>query len=83
MAEGQCRWAGSCPFFSDPVGYSPEMGTLFIERFCNGEYHACARFVGRTVMGVGAVPDEMLPTDFPQLDRLLIAWNAARDDDSR
>lgn len=70
----ECRWAADCPFFSDPVGYSPELGTLFFERYCRREYQTCARYIGRTVMGLDAVPAEMLPTDFALLDALLREW---------
>ena len=77
MAGVDCTWLLSCPFFEDPVGYSPEMGTLFVERFCRREYQACARYVARAAMGSSSVPDDMLPTDFVMLDALLTAWRSS------
>lgn len=80
MPTTECKWLLECPFFEDPVGYSPELGTLFVERFCRRDHQACARYIARSVMGRGSMPDDMLPTDFPQLDILLIEWKRAEND---
>jgi len=77
MPLKECDWLTSCPFFDDPVGYSPELGTLLVERFCRREYHGCDRRIYRTIVGASAVPDAMLPTDYEELETVLLAWKAA------
>ncbi|MDA3936746.1 MAG: hypothetical protein PF636_07795 [Actinomycetota bacterium] len=69
--HSECKWSGDCPFFSDPRGFSPDMGKRLMKRYCRNDYHACARYIGRTALGTGNIPHDMLPGDFERLESLL------------
>ncbi len=81
MQASECEWIHVCPFFEDPVGYSPEMGMLFVEHYCRGQFESCARYVGMLAVGADRVPDDLLPTDFGRMDALARGIEGSPDSD--
>ncbi len=75
----ECPSSKGCPFFSNPTGYSAEMGDLLRIRYCYGEPQSCARYIGRLLFGQGEIPDDMLPADFHTLERFILDRCAAPD----
>ena len=57
----QCEFADKCPFFNDEMDDMPSMAKMFKDRYCNGIWASCARYMIRTQLG----PDGMVPNLWP------------------
>lgn len=59
-----------CPFFLEPVGYSPELLHAMQRRFCFEDNSGCARLLALDVVALEDVPDDLLPSDLDRLNTL-------------
>ncbi|MDZ4170284.1 MAG: hypothetical protein U1E26_11620 [Coriobacteriia bacterium] len=66
----RCIHIETCVFFNDRVGYSPELQESMREEFCVVANSGCARFIAMADMPRDEIPDDLIPTDLEQLERL-------------
>lgn len=76
MAE--CEYRVECHFFIQEVGYSPEMQRMMREKYCLTDNTECARLAAMDHLDLDEIPDDLIPTDFEQLEQL-IAEKASRE----
>ena len=66
----RCKLTDDCPFFTDVVGYSPELNDAMKQRYCLVDNPECARRRAIDSVGRENVPVEMLPSDLDLLEQL-------------
>lgn len=66
-----CVWTEECVFFSEEVGFSPDLNAAMRQRFCLGDNTGCARLEALAVLPLDEIPDDLLPTDNERLQRLV------------
>jgi hypothetical protein len=56
-----CECLAGCPFFHDKMADMPSMAEMLKERYCKGDWQACARHQIFTEFGKGNVPTDLFP----------------------
>lgn len=74
MAE--CIRTETCIFFTDEVGYSPELWDEMRAAFCLVGDKSCARFRLLAYMTAEEVPRDLIPTDAERADALIAECEA-------
>lgn len=69
MAE--CMWTSACIFFTDEVGYSPELWGGMKHTYCLGDSAGCARLRLMDFVPAEEVPDDLIPTDSERVDEIV------------
>ncbi|GAB4280522.1 MAG: hypothetical protein Kow0056_15030 [Coriobacteriia bacterium] len=62
-----CELLEGCIFFNDKMANMPSMADLLKERYCKGDFHACARYRVYAEVGRENVPADLFPA---QTDRV-------------
>jgi hypothetical protein len=58
---GQCECLTKCPFFNDQMMDMPVLAGQIKQRFCLGDWDACARYVVFKALGPGRAPADLYP----------------------
>lgn len=66
-----CELAGTCIFFNDKMANMPAMSGMFKDRYCRGDWAACARYRVFEKLGRPAVPADLYPNERDRADALL------------
>jgi hypothetical protein len=74
MAE--CIRTNTCIFFTDEVGYSPELWNDMRAAYCLVGDESCARFRLLAYMTAEEIPRDLIPTDTDRADALIAARKA-------
>ena len=69
MAECECL--ATCPFFNDQMISMPAMAELQKNRYCLGDWGACARHMVFAEFGREAVPTDLFPNERERAERIL------------
>lgn len=72
----RCQWTEVCVFFTDDVGYSPEMQEQMREVYCLGDSSDCARLAAIADLPLEEIPDDLIPTDHERLAVLVEEFQA-------
>jgi hypothetical protein len=67
FSMSRCQWAEVCVFFTDEVGYSPELQQKMREEYCLGDNTSCARLLAMEFLPADRIDDDLLPTDLARL----------------
>lgn len=68
-----CECLEKCAFFHDRMENMPAMAEMLKNRYCLGDYRACARHRVFERLGREAVPGDLFPADAEYADRILSA----------
>ncbi len=60
-----------CSFYEKAEDREAERATPLLERYCRGNYAACARYAVAKALGYAAVPAALSPHDHAEARRLL------------
>ena len=66
-----CEVMGTCPFFKDMMRDMPAMAEHHKLKYCQGEPHACARFVVYKSLGRDKVPADLFPIEHDRARRII------------
>ncbi|MCD4813329.1 hypothetical protein K8S19_06510 [bacterium] len=66
-----CPKLGACPFFKDQMENMPNIAGILKEKYCHGDYAACARYRVSEAKGKESVPHNLFPTDISEAEVLL------------
>ncbi len=72
-----CKYTGICAFFTDAVGYSPDLWEEMKAIYCHGDWKTCARLEAAGFLALEDIPDELLPSDFGRVKELARSAEAA------
>lgn len=67
-----CERLATCIFFQDRMADMPLKASALKERYCRGDFRACARHRVLMALGPGHVPDDLFP-HMKALAELLLA----------
>jgi hypothetical protein len=67
----QCDRLATCPFFNDRMENMPGVAALLKTQYCEGDFHACARFRVAAKLGSTDVPGTLFPQDSATADRIV------------
>lgn len=56
-----CPRARECPFYNEKMKNMPSLTLLYKISFCMNQFDTCARYLVAQVLGVKAVPEDLLP----------------------
>jgi hypothetical protein len=56
-----CDCIGACPFFHDKMAMKPALAAVYKQRYCQGDFQACARHRVKDALGKPAVPADLFP----------------------
>jgi hypothetical protein len=71
-----CEFMDECSFFSEEVGYSPELWEEMKLVYCHGNWSSCARLEAAALLPVGTVPKDLMPSEH---DRVRILAKAGEE----
>jgi len=72
----QCIRTDTCVFFTDEVGYSPELWGEMRAAYCLVGDPTCARFRLLAYMAADEIPSDLIPTDTQRADELIAGCKA-------
>lgn len=67
----RCIWTDGCVFFTDEVGYSPELWGEMKAAFCLSDNSGCARLRLMDHVPADQIPDDLIPTDNERADQII------------
>jgi hypothetical protein len=73
----KCEYTTECVFFTDEVGYSPELWDEMRAAYCLVGDRTCALLRVLACMVREDIPDDLIPTDAARADELIAACKAA------
>ncbi len=76
----ECIRTGTCVFFTDEVGYSPELWGEMRSAYCLVGDPTCARFRLLAYMTAEEMPRDLIPTDSQRADDLIAESKAKADE---
>ena len=59
-----CEYRTSCGFFNKMVAGMPNTIDDLRDKYCNGDFSKCARFMISKTRGIDNVPDNLSPNSF-------------------
>ena len=66
-----CDHAESCIFFNELMADMPSTLGEYKQRYCQGNFQGCARYMAREALGVDSVPLNLLPHQLERIDAIL------------
>lgn len=66
-----CECLPRCPFFNDRMTDMPAMAGMMKRRYCQGEFHTCARFQVMKALGSSRVPTDLFPNMNDRAEELI------------
>ena len=72
-----CKYTSACVFFTDEVGYSPELWDEMRAAYCLVGNEACARLRVLACVAPVDIPDDLIPTDTERADAIIAACKEA------
>ena len=66
-----CRYTEECSFFTDEVGYSPELWHEMKSIYCYGDWSLCARLEAAALLPEGTVPQDLMPSEHDRVKDLV------------
>lgn len=68
-----CECLGGCAFFHDKMENMPSMSEILKDRYCKGDWMACARHQVFEKFGRDAVPGDLFPNQTERVPGILAA----------
>jgi hypothetical protein len=75
MADCECL--PKCPFFHDKMENMPSMAEMLKERYCKGDWSACARHQIFETLGRENVPSDLFPNQQDVAAEMLLSQRAS------
>ncbi len=72
----ECECVPRCIFFNDKMQDKPATAEMMKNRYCRGNFDACARHRVFKVLGGSCVPSDMFPTQAERADQILAGVQA-------
>ena len=66
-----CALTEGCIFFNDKMANMPSMADLLKDRYCRGDYHACARYRVFKAVGRDNVPADLYPAQADRVEGII------------
>ena len=66
-----CEFTTACPFFQGKMEISQGLGSIYRQNYCEGNKLNCARYMVRSKMGKGSVPENLYPNMVDKANQLL------------
>ena len=73
---GECSELQGCRFFNETMHQMPTVGEMMKNRYCLGDFSACARYRTSKNLGSGSVPVDLAPNDHKRADKLIAEGKA-------
>jgi hypothetical protein len=66
-----CPRLSTCRFFNDQMAGMPSIANVLKQKYCQGDYQQCARYLVLCALGADAVPDDLFPDDRAEANKLI------------
>ena len=66
-----CICLPKCPFFNDKMANRPATATLLKQKYCQGQYNDCARYMIFSRLGREYVPGDLFPNQQDRAEKIL------------
>jgi hypothetical protein len=76
-ARMSCALTENCIFFNDKMANMPSMAKMYKERYCGGDFEACARYRVFKDVGRENVPRDLYPNEANRVDDVISQAKAA------
>ncbi len=67
----QCDWINECPFLYNKQILIEAMREIYMTRYCNGDYPACARYMVYKTLGGSKVPLNLFPNQRDRAKKIM------------
>jgi hypothetical protein len=72
-----CALTETCVFFNDKMANMPSMAKMYKERYCGGDFEACARYQVFKEVGRENVPRDLFPNEANRVEVTVAEARAA------
>ena len=62
-----CKYSEECPLFDVAFPDKPNISEIYRDKYCKGDWRACARFEVARKLGPGKVPGDLFPNQHRRL----------------